>query len=299
MEPAFTAPGGAGEPPNRRLPAATLLGDVVGSVLERIARWLSPAFVERSLGLAREVGQYAVLGGAALTLLYGIYAAIKFNSFAFFMTGLGFMVALAVAQFAAIRFLTAGTRTIANTPSQVSSPAFLECTGLLLLLAALGALVGGVVSMIRVESIVPLVPALFVAAAFTYVGATALHPRLVNVNLGVGSAGEEGIGLLSFFFKAALKLVPLFFGLLAVGGVLAILASFTESGQAFASTIGAVLQFVPLPMETSAGFTGSAVIMLAALLPMIGYFLFLLSYLAIDLVRAVLSVPTKLDALRR
>jgi len=284
---------------------STIPGDFVGSLLERIGGWLNPDFVERSLDFSRNTGQYAVLSGAALTLLYAIFAAIKFNSFALFMTGIGLIAALAVAQFAAIRFLTAATRAIANTPSQVSSPAFLECTGLLLLLGAAGTLIGGIVTAIRMENITPFLPALFLAATFTYVGTTALHPKLVNVNLGIGSAGEEGIGLISFFFKAGLKLVPLFFLLLAVGGDLAIVASFTERGQAFANMIASVLQSVPLiqyapmPADLSAGFGGSAVVMLGALLPMIGYFLFLLGYLVIDLVRAVLCVPTKLDALRR
>ncbi|MEO6002885.1 MAG: hypothetical protein ABIZ04_07400 [Opitutus sp.] len=279
----------------------TLPGDFVGSLLDRIAGWLSPAFVERSLSQARSWGQYAVMGGVALTLLYAIYAAIKFNSFAFFMTGVALIAALAVAQFAAIRFLTAATRTIANTPSQISSPAFLECSGLLLLLASAGTLIGGVVAAIRLESSAPLLPAILIGATLLYAGATALHPKLVNVELGLNSAGEESVGLLSFFFKAALKLVPIFFVLLAVAGDLAILASFTQNGQAFAASIGSVLQFIPmpLPLDTTAGFTGSAVVMMGALLPMIGYFLFLLGYLSIDLVRAVLAVPTKLEALRR
>jgi hypothetical protein len=294
-----TAPRGPDTP--TRTFSATLLGDFVGSLLNRIAAWLSPSFVESSLAKSRQWGQYAVLGGVGLTLLYAIYAAIKFNSFAFFMTGIAFVAALAVAQFAAIRFLTAATRTIANTPSQISSPAFLECTGLLLLLASAGLLVGGVVAAIRVESVLPLLPAVVIGAAFLYAGATALHPKLVNVELGLSSAGEECVGLLSFFSKTGLKLVPLFFLLLAVGGDLAIIASFTQNGQAFASAVTSALQYAPLavPIDTSAGFGGSAVVMMGALLPMIGYFLFLLGYLAIDLVRAVLVVPSKLEALRR
>jgi len=278
----------------------TIPGDFVGSLLERIAGWLSPAFVERSLDVSRNFGQWAILGGAGLTLIYSIFAAIHSNSFAAFMTGIGFIAALAVAQFSAIRFLTAATRTINNTPSQVSSPAFLECTGLLLLLASVGTLIGGLVTAIRMETITPFLPAVLFSATFMYVGATALHPKLVNVNLGVGSAGEEGIGLLSFFLKAGLKLVPLFFLLLAVGGDLAILASFIERGQPVANAIVSVLQFAPTAgLDVSAGFGGSAVVMVGALLPMIGYFLFLLGHLVIDLVRAVLCVPTKLDALKR
>lgn len=300
-EPPPTAPGRPPENSNRSLLRPTLLGDWVGTMLSRVAAWLSPSFVERSLNQARSWGQHAVMAGAALTLLYAIYAAIKFNSFAFFMTGAGFIAALAVAQFAAIRFLSAATRTIANTSSQISSPAFLECAGLLLLLGSAGTLIGGVVAAIRLESSAPLLPAILIGATMLYAAAMALHPKLVNVELGLNSAGEESIGLLSFFFKAALKLVPIFFVLLALGGDLAIVASFTQNGQAFAASIGSVLQFLPmpLPLDMTAGFAGSAVVMTAALLPMLGYFLFLLSYLSIDLVRAVLAVPTKLEALRR
>lgn len=299
-DPGYALPPRSADAPARRF-SATLLGDFVGSLLNRIAAWLSPSFVERSLATSRQWGQYAVLGGVGLTLLYAIYAAIKFNSFAFFMTGVGFIAALAVAQFAAIRFLGAAIRTIANTPSQISSPAFLECTGLILLLASAGTLISGIVASIRLESVAPVVPAILIAATFLYAGATALHPRLVNVELGLTSAGEEGVGLLSFFFKTGLKLVPLFFVLLAVGGDLAILASFSQSGQGFAAMIASVLQFAPvaLPVDATAGYGGAAVVMMAALLPMLGYFVFLLGYLAIDLVRAVLCVPAKLEALRR
>ena len=284
--------------PHRSWPAGTMMGDFVASLLDRIARWLNPAFVERSLAFARDTGQFAVLVGGALTLLYAIYAAIKFNSFALFLTGLGLVAALAVAQFAATRFLNAAVRTIANTPSRIGSPAFLECAGLLILLGAAGSLLGGLVTSIQVTSIIPLLPAVFFTATLVYFGAIALHPKLVNVEPGDGTAGEEAIGLLSFFCKTGLKLVPLFFLLLAVGGDLAIIASFFSSGQAFASSIGSVLQTVPLPMGVPYGLTGSAVVLVACLLPLVAYFIFLLQYLLLDVLRAVLCVPAKLDALR-
>jgi hypothetical protein len=279
--------------------ASTILGDFVGSLLGRIARWLSPGFVERSLSFSRDVGQYAVLVGAALTLVSAIYGAIKFNSFAVFLTGLGLVAALAVAQFAATRFLGAAVVTIGNTPSRISSPAFLECTGLLVLLFAAATLITGIIASIQVSSILPLLPALFTSALLMYFGALALHARIVNVAIGSGSAGEEATGILSFFFKSALKLVPIFFLLLAVAGDLALLASFSQSGQGFAQTVGSVLQFLPLPVSVPFNLVGSAVVMLACLVPIVGYFVFLLLHLMIDVARAVLSVPGKLDALRR
>jgi hypothetical protein len=283
----------------RRFPSATLLGDIVGSSLARVARWLDAGFVERSLTFSRSTGQYAVLAGAALTLIYSVVGAIRLNQFSVLLTGLALVAALAIAQFAASRFLGAATRAINNTPSQISSAAFLECVGLLLVLLAIATFAGGVITSIQLSSILPLVPALFTSAAFIYFGATALHPLLVNVEMSVGTAGEEAIGLLSFFAKAALKLAPLFFLLLSVGGALAIAASFIESGSGFVGVVASVLQTVPLPIPVPSGFAGTAVVLLACLVPIGAYAFFLLNYLVIDLLTAVLSIPGKLEALRR
>jgi hypothetical protein len=282
-----------------RMPRSTVLAEMVGKLLGLVAGVLNPSFVERSLAWARSVGHYAVLGGASLTLLYAIYAAIKTNSFAVFLAGLGMIAALSVAQFAATRFLDAADNAIANTPSRVSSRAFLECSGLLVLLFGVALLVGGVIAAIQLSSFAALLPSLLGTAALVYFGAVALHPGLVNVATVDGSAGEEAIGLLSFFFKAGLKLVPLFFGLLAVGGCLAIAASFFPAGQNLANVIGSITSGLPLPVNTSGGLGGATVVLFACLLPLICYFIFLLEYLFLDVLRAVLCVPAKLDALRR
>src|ERR1043166_4008 len=115
---------------------STIMGEFVGGLLQTVARILSPALVEQSLSTATKVGHLAVLAGGALTIVYAIFGATKHNSFAIFAVGLGFVAALAVGQFAAIRFLSAANKIIAGTPSRVSSPAFLECTGLLAIVVA-------------------------------------------------------------------------------------------------------------------------------------------------------------------
>jgi hypothetical protein len=285
--------GGDGEPTR-----GTLLAGFVGGVLGTVARVLSPEFVEASLRFARNTGHLAVLAGGALTLLYAIFGAIKYNSFGLFLTGLGILAGIAIAQFTATRFQAAGEKAIANTPSRVSSPAFLECAGLLVLLLGAGVFITGAVGAIRLGSLVPLMPALLLAATLIYVGAVALHPRLVNVESGEGTAGEEAIGLLAFAAKAALKLVPLFFCLLAVGGCVAIVASFFEAGQGLAAMIASVTQLVPLPIDAPYGLAAAMVVLMACLLPLAAYFLFLMQYLFVDVLRAILSVPGKLDALR-
>ncbi len=298
LPPAPPPPPPASGPARATLPAGTLLGDFVGALLKRVTTWLSPTFLDRSLAFARTIGQYAVLVGGALTVLYAVVAAIRYNSFALFLTGLVLVAAVAVAQFTAGRFLGAGDKLIATTTSRIASPAFLECTGLLVVLLAAATVLGALAAAIRVGSVAPLVPGLVIGAALTYFGTLALHPELVEVTLADGTAGEEAIGLLCFFFKSGLKLVPLFFLLLAVVGDLALLSSFFRGGEAFAGLVAGVLGTVPGLANVPYGFGGSVVVVLACLLPLCAYFIFLLQYLFVDVLRAILAVPAKLDALR-
>ncbi len=291
-------PPGPARPP-MTMPAGTSLGDFVGTLLKVVGGWLSPAFLEGSIAFAKKIGQYAVLVGAALTVVYAIVAAIRYNAFAPVLTGLVLLVAIAVAQFAAGRFLGAGEQVIANTASRVSSRAFLECTGLLGLLLAVISFIGGLVTSIRAESIGPFLPALVTSAALVYFGALALHSERVTVEIADGTAGEEAIGLLSFFFKAGLKLVPLCFFLLAVLGDIVALASFPGDSGQFGYVVQGLIGSFPLLGNVPYGVSGSATVLLACLLPLLAYFAFVLEYLLLDVLRAILAVPGKLDALRR
>ena len=295
---AIVPPWGSAQTPAARS-TNTIPGDFVGSILGKVARVLNPGLIELALSWSKKAGHYAVLAGCALTVAYAIYGAIKHDSFAVFAVGIGFVVALAVAQFAAIRFLGAADTIIASTPSRISSTAFLDCVGLLVLLGAAAMLLGGIAGAIAARSAVPLIPALISSTALTCFGAVALHPRMVNVVSGEGTAGEEAIGLISFFFKTGLKLVPLFFVLLSAAGALTLLMSFFGEGGAFASMAQSIVNVVPLPITVPYGLSGSALILVACLAPIFTYFVFLLQYLVVDVLRAILAVPGKLDSLRR
>lgn len=282
-----------------KVPANTLLGDFVGGLLGIVARVLNPKLIDWSLSNAKKIGHYAVLAAGALTVVYSIYGAIKFNSFAVFGIGLGMTAAMAVAQFVAIRFLGAADTIIAATPSRVSSPAFLECAGLLILLFAATMLFTGITTAIAAQTFMPLLPALLFSVTLACFGALALHPQIVNVETGTGTAGEEAIGLLSFFFKSGLKLAPLYFAVFAVVGALTLVVSFFGSGGTLAGMAQQLVNIFPLPVQVPGGLSGSALVLMACLIPIMSYFAFLLAYLSVDLVRAVLSVPAKLDALKR
>jgi len=283
---------------------ATIMGDTVGSLLGRVSGWLSASLLQNSLNFAGKFGHFAVLAGAVLGLILSVILAVRYHSAAVFFTGgLGFVVAVAVAQFSAQRFMSAGTKLIASSPNRLSSKSFLECVGLFAVLGAIGALLGGIVSSIQVNSLLPLVPAILLFAYLLYFAMTALHPEELNVNIaGETTAGQEAISLLSFFCKVGLKLAPLYFFLLAVAGAIFILLALFDNGQGGPAAGQTFLAMLPLPPMLSVlaqNSPGQMLVLVACLVPVLIYFFFLLYYLILDLLRAILAIPGKLDDLKK
>ena len=96
------------------------------------------------------------------------------------------------------------------------------------------------------------------------------------------AAGEEAIGILSFFVKAIVRIIPLLFGIGTIVGA-----------------IGVLLGLVPLLRVGNAGIgmTGLTMVILSACLPFASYVFFALYHLIIDILRAILVLPQKLDNL--
>ncbi len=272
----------------------TILSSFIGVILAGARKILSPALLNRVFGFCNPFGQLLILLGAVLALIAGIVYAIRYDSFQFFMTGLIAVVVLAILQFVAKRLLDACASILQTSPTRVASVAILECIGLILLLASVAILVGGIVSSIRLETGAPLVPALISFVLLAASAAVALHPSLVNVEQAPASAGEEAIGLLSFFAKAMLVLQPLVFFLYAAGGAIVLLFAIFGVNLDFAATLLAAVPF-PVPTES----IGVALLAAACIFPLFAYIGFLFYHLLIDVIRAILVIPSKLDQLRR
>lgn len=275
---------------------SAILSTFVSKILDLARKALPPRLVGLALDKSRSFGHYGVLAAFALTLIYTLFAAIKFNQFAIVPMGIAYLALIAIAQFAAQSFLGAGEKLIRNAPSRIATSAFLDCFGMLALAAATLLLLGGIVRAIQMSSITPLLTALLLSVLLVFIAAQALHPQLVNTEIGDASPGEEAIGLLSLFLKIGLKLVPLAFFLVTALGVVAIVLAFGNGGQAIASLVS----FAPgVSYGSPLGFAGSTLVIIACLLPLVAYFFFILFFLSFDIIRAILSLPAKLDALRR
>ncbi len=276
----------------------TVLGDFVANALKHVSALLNEGFVNRSLLYDRNAGHFAILSGGALGLIYCIVIAIKRNELVPALVGIGFVIALAIGQFVAMRFLGAGDTLIANTPHRISSKAFLECCGLLALPAALSVWVSGLIIGIRLggtNSFVVIIPALFYSTILLYLGALAFNPKVVNVIVGEGSAGEEAVGILGFFFKAGLKLVPIFFLFGGMAANLLIIFSFKENSIGMFEGFGSPFPLLGLLGTFGGNYLGLGLLLFACLLPIIAYLGFLLLNLGLEFVRAVLVIPAKLD----
>jgi hypothetical protein len=274
-----------------------MLADAAASVVRAAQGALSAGFVEAALELTRRAGHYLVTAAGGLGVVYAIYAAVKNRSVTVVISALILLVGLAFAQFAARHFFRANQKLL--TPTPVSSAALLECIALLALLVGLSSVVTAVTVWIEYGMWQPIVPAVLGAAFWTIFGAVALHPETVAVEIRPSGAGQQVVGLLAFFCKALLKLVPLAFFAAAALGSLAIVLSFFDSAGYVLGLIPSEMVPMPRNLGIGAGFAGLGAVIFACLLPLLAHLLFIVVSLPLDLWGSILTVPEKLDALKR
>lgn len=261
-------------------------------------------------------GHYGLYAAMALLFVFSMFLGVKANQVNTILLGLGGIVILVVLQYVSGRFFGALERLNASTPGRVSSTAFLDCFALLNMLGGLVALLGLAVLAVQTGWLSLILFAIATFILCQYVAVLALNPGALSLTVGADvSAGEEAIGILSFLVKLSLRLVPVAFGVGIVWGSLGLLyACFLvlappdepERIMELAGVIGAVLAMTiedpsaseeamrMLPAQASA-IKASAILIDSAALPFLAYLYFLIYYLSIDVLRAILSLPGKLD----
>ena len=234
----------------------------------------------------RACGFYGLLVAIVLSAAFSVIMAFKFDPVASLLSGAIMLVVLVVLQYVAGKFCDALDRLNAATTGSLPSTVFPD--GLALLSKALGVavLLSSIIAAVQISAYAMLP---FGVAAFLvlgYLSLVAMNPAILNFSIGAeSSAGEEAIGVVTFLFKALMRLVPVAFGSGVVCGVLLL-------GYAcylpFSGELGlSATQFTWKMAAYS--------LILSALLPLAAYLIFLLYYLLHDLCRAILVLPSKLD----
>jgi len=258
------------------------------NLLEKIVGFfrglLTTSFFEFCVKWVTRFGHFAIIVAAGLGFISSLILAVKNNSFIAFVFGIVWVLVIFVAQYTAIKFLDAGETLIQNNPTQMSSKAFLDCIGVLSMFGGVAMLIMRLVNWVNFQDF--LIHGLGMFIFLEFLALLAFNHDVITIKVVKGnSAGQEAIGIVTFFIKSFMKLIPIFFGvLIVVGAILMLIALISLFGK-YPS------------MEKMV--EPATLVLIAALLPFIAYIFFALFYLCIDVIRSILSIPEKLDKLAK
>lgn len=251
---------------------------------------LNQGFFEANVRLLTRVGLWGLPVAAVLGFIFTMTVAIKVDTFSVFLYGLAWILLLLFVQYTAASFSSAGETLIKSSPSQLSSLAFLNCFALLTFVTGWLVLFTCVFQAIKTSNLQLLWAGLGGFVLCEYLACIAMNPALANITINPRvPAGEEAVGILAFLLKAFLLLVPIAFGAgVAIGTV----------SMAF-QYINFLAKDLYPPSALALAQVSANWILEAGLLPFTGFVAFAVFYLVINLIRSVLLVPGKLDAIVR
>ena len=258
-----------------------------GAVTAGIRRILNENMMAGLIAKLSQVGIYAMVLGALGILGVGIIGSVKMGNYGLLIGSIFMVIALSLTQYFASRFMDSGVRVISSTPTRMGSDALIEAIALITFVLSLAALLGGVLLMLQMETFGFLASGVAIFLSGVLVTGISLNPKMLNINIGeTSSAGEEAIGIISFGYKSWLRAVPAIFGVLSILGSLQLVWAVVKLAVGDEGTGMAVFA------------SGATMVFVGGLFPVIGLLVFLFSYLTIDVIASILSLPSKLDALK-
>ena len=235
------------------------------------------------------MGHILMVAAVATTLLVGVWNFAKVGGFGSLLLSIVFViVVVAVGQFLADRFIRASAAIMSASPTRLNNVAILDCVGILLAIGGVLLLLGGLANAFSGKGVMEVTQGVVLfsfSPILLFAGWMALVPKTVNVlPTDDASAGEEAIGLMSFAAKVILSLSPLYY---LCGGLAAVLVLvealfYLIGGNARTGGIASSYTMIILPITI--------------LLPLVVYVLFLIAYLGIDLIQALLNINRNLQA---
>lgn len=264
--------------------------DILGRFVEFLRGKLTEKVLDFSTDWILKFGHYGMIAAAALGIIFALVVAIRLDSFSAFLYGLAWIVLVFVVQYTAVRFSNAGAKLVANNPAALSSKAFLDCFGFLASIGGLIVLIVSIIWTIRGAGISFLFIGLGVFILLEFLALVAFHPETTSTKIvKETSAGQEALGIIVFYLKGVMRLIPIIFG---VGILVATVLLFID----FIGVFGDRFKVETAWMD---GMHQAWQILLIGLIPFLSYLFFILSYLAVDVVRSILAVPSKLEELKK
>lgn len=264
---------------------STFVADRVGDLLERAPALLKGERYERTVDGVTIAGHWGLLVIAVLGLVIELIAATGRGGSAI-LWGVGWLIVLPLLQYTALQFLGATRSMVTSNSTSLGSQAFLRCYALVALVGAIVTLIWAIVRSVDAASLHALLFGLGFTALWLATAWLALNPSLLGIRINTqSSAGEEAIGVLSFFVKSAVRIVPIFYGVtmvvVAIQLIVTLLGMIGDTSAELMIAVGGAERMAPT-------------VMVAALSPFLAYIGFVFYFLVIDLMRSVLSIPAGL-----
>lgn len=264
-------------------------GIFTASLIDGFFGWLKKTaynnFLETNEKWFTRVGLGLMYFISVMSLVVSIVFIMKYNALNggyVFAAGICGLLAAVVLQYIAAKTIPCLNLLVSNTPVKLSSTSVLDIVALAAGIFGVVALLGGLIISIKASSFQFFIIGLSIFVICEYWLAMALKPESLNIEIVKDtSAGEEFIGLLTFFAKGSLKIIPVIF----CGCMI------------FAAYDLIAMMFVRYDYVNEITREAGLVVyaMCGALLPLFGYVSFIGYYFTIDIARAVLSIPAKLD----
>lgn len=250
-------------------------------------------FVERVNKVFRACGSYGLFVAMFVVAAFTLIVAVKTDSLSSLLLGVVLIVVLAGLQYVAGKSCDAIEQLNRSTSGNLSSTMLPDCVAVLSKVVGAAALLGSVAAAIQTSAYVAILFGLAVFVVCAYLAIIAMNPAALNITIGPAAhAGDEALGVLAFLLKSLLRMVPAAFGAGVVYGV--VMMGYACYQAMFPGAAAGMRAAGLLAAEITAGIARTSLIWSAAL-PFAAFLLFLLYYLSIDLCRAILILPGKID----
>jgi hypothetical protein len=258
----------------------------VEALLDSLRGAAGPGFIEAAARGARACGSYGLLAAMVLVVAFAVIAIAKTGTLAGLPSAIVLLLLLVVLQYAAGKFFDALDRLNRATGGRLPSAALPDGVAVVSLALGLAALLASVPAAIHMSLYGIILGGIAGLMVHGYLACVAANPASLNVSIGGQPfAGEEAIGAMMFLLKALLRTVPVVFGVGVLWGTILLGYACCQMFLGPESLLAAQL---------NAAAAGD-ILLISALLPPAAYLLFLLGLLVIELCRALLRLPGRVD----
>lgn len=256
---------------------------IIDNLIKFFRNAISVEFFIQSEQRLERAASYAAPVSAVVGLLIGLTAAIKTDSFIAFLLGIGWVIAIAVGYYIGSKFLVSCKTVVHNNPTRISSQEYIDVIGLIGVLGIIFVALGGLVLSIKMSSPEVLKWTAIILVALIFSVCFSLHPSLVSTRVDTNSsAGEDAIAILAFGYKASVRLAGIIFGAATIFGTINLIFGL------FRIIKGSGFEIYSGGLES---IEGVSQVLGGLAYPFLAYVFFVLFYLAVDLMKAILSIP--------